>query len=72
MEPRSGEPLSKAQAARYLGVGGRTLRRLIAQGDLGDPLSREDLNAYLARVRVEPGSLGHLCLWERYAERVDR
>jgi hypothetical protein len=63
LAPQDDKPLSRAQAARYLGVGDRTLRRLIADGELGDPLRREGLDAYLAKVRVQPGSLAHLCMW---------
>lgn len=69
MAPQDDKPLSRAQAARYLGVGDRTLRRLIADGELGDPPRREDLDAYLNRIRVEPGSLAHLCMWDRYASK---
>ncbi len=64
----AGGPLSKAAAARYLGVGDRTLRRLVDEGVLAPGLRQGDLDAYLAAVRVEPGSLGHLCMWGRYAK----
>lgn len=62
------DPLSKAAAARYLGVSDRTLRRLVDEGMLAPDLCRRDLDAYLATIRVEPGSLGHLCMWDRYAK----
>ena len=64
-ETSDDELLSRAAAARYLGVGDRTLRRLIDDGVLAPELCRRDLDAYLATVRVAPGSLAHLCMWDR-------
>lgn len=61
------EWLGTTAAARYLGITPRTLYRLIDQGRvpayaLGRVyrLRRGDLDAYLASVRVVPGTLGHL------------
>lgn len=68
LAPGADDPLTKAAAARYLGVGDRTLRRLIEEGRVAPSLRPRDLDAYLAKVRVEPGSLGHLCMWDRYAK----
>lgn len=58
-------PLSKAAAARYLGVSDRAVQRLLDNGVLPPDLRQGNLDAYLATVRVEPGSLGHLCMWNR-------
>ena len=33
-------------------------------------LRRQDLDAYLAKVRVKPGSLAHLCMWDRYDKKA--
>ncbi len=65
-------PLSRAAAARYLGIGDRTLRRLLKEGVVAPDPRRQDLDAYLAKVRAEPGSLGHLCLWDRYRDPGDQ
>jgi excisionase family DNA binding protein len=55
------------QAAAYLGVTPRTLYRLIDQGDIPAyhmgrvfRLKQDDLDAFVERVRVAPGSLRHL------------
>lgn len=40
MAPRVDDPLSKAAAARYLGVGDRTLRRLVDEGKVAPQLRR--------------------------------
>ena len=61
-----GDSVSKAAAARYLGVSDRALQRLLDNGVLPPDLRQGNLDAYLATVRVEPGSLGHLCMWDRY------
>jgi hypothetical protein len=66
------ERLTRAEAAGYLGIGGRRLRRLIDEGQLVANPRRRDLEAYLAKVRIEPGSLGHLCMWDRYAKSGDQ
>lgn len=54
-------------AARYLGVALRTVYALIDDGAFPAyrhrrviRIRRRDLDEYLERVRVEPGSLGHL------------
>lgn len=64
------DTLSKAAAARYLGVGDRMLRRLIDEGKVAPGLRRQDLDAYLAKVRVKPGSLAHLCMWDRFDKKA--
>jgi excisionase family DNA binding protein len=55
------------QAAAYLGVTPRTLYRLIDHGDIPAyhmgrvfRLKQDDLDAFVERVRVAPGSLRHL------------
>ncbi len=54
-------------ASAYLGVGQRTLYRLIDQGHIPAyqmgrviRVRKEDLDAYLERARIEPGALRHL------------
>lgn len=64
-EASSDEPMNRAAAARYLGIGASTLRRLIKHGTITPEPRRSDLEAYLAEVKVQPGSLGHLCMWNR-------
>ena len=64
------DPLSKAAAARYLGVSDRALQRLLDNGMLPPDLCQGNLDAYLATVRVQPGSLGHLCMWNRYDKKT--
>ncbi len=61
------EWLGTTAAASYLGITPRTLYRLIDRGQLPAyalgrvyRVRRGDLDAYLASVRVVPGSLGHL------------
>ena len=53
--------------AKHLGIGLVTLYRILDQGDLAAykfgrviRLKRVDVDAYLERCRVQPGSLGHL------------
>ena len=70
MAPGADDPRSLAAAAKYLGVGDRTLRRLIDEGKVLPHLRRRDLDAYLAKVRVKPGSLAHLCMWDRYDKKA--
>lgn len=55
------------QAAAYLGVTPRTLYRLIDQGEIPGyymgrviRVQQEDLEAFLGRARITPGSLAHL------------
>ena len=55
------------QAASYLGLTPRTLYRLIDQGEIPAyhmgrviRLKQEDLDAFVERARVTPGSLRHL------------
>lgn len=64
-EAPSDEPMSKAAAARYLGIGISTLRRLIKDGTITPEPRRSDLDAYLAEAKVQPGTLAHLCMWDR-------
>ncbi len=59
--------LGTTAAADYLGITPRTLYRLIDRGAVPAyamgrvyRLRRPDLDAYLASVRVTPGTLGHL------------
>lgn len=59
--------LGTTAAARHLGITPRTLYRLIDHGEVPAyamgrvyRLRRRDLDAYLASVRVTPGTLGHL------------
>ena len=54
-------------ACSYLGVGLRKLYRLIDEGDISAyqmgrvlRLRQHDLDSYLERARVQPGSLRHL------------
>jgi len=54
-------------AAKYLGIGLVTLYRVLDQGELPAyklgrviRLQRVDVEAYLERCRVQPGSLSHL------------
>ncbi len=60
--------LSVRQVARALGVVSRTVYGLINAGQLPGyrigrviRVRRDDLDRYLESVRIEPGSLGHLC-----------
>ena len=55
------------QAASYLGVAPRTLYRLIDQGAIPAyhmgrviRVQQEDLDAFMERARIQPGSLRHL------------
>ncbi len=55
------------QAASYLGVTPRTLYRLIDQGDIPAyqmgrviRVKQEDLDVFVERARITPGSLRHL------------
>lgn len=59
--------LSTAQAARHLGVTPRTLYRFIDEDGLPAyrfgrviRLKASDVDAYIERCRIEPGSLDHL------------
>lgn len=59
--------LGTTAAARELGITPRTLYRLVDRGEIPAyamgrvyRLRRTDLDAYLASVRVVPGTLGHL------------
>ena len=59
--------LGTTAAAEYLGINARTIYRLIDLGDLvafkiGRVLriKQADLDAYLERVRVQPGTISHL------------
>jgi excisionase family DNA binding protein len=59
--------MSTAEAADYLGIGARTLYRLIDQGDLPAykvgrviRLQRSEVDRYIAHVRIKPGTLKHL------------
>lgn len=61
------EWLGTTAASHYLGITPRTLYRLIDRGQIPAyalgrvyRVRRGDLDAYLASVRVAPGSLGHL------------
>ncbi len=54
-------------ASAYLGIGQRSLYRLIDQGELPAyqmgrviRVKQEDLDAYLERARIAPGALRHL------------
>ena len=71
--------LSGEAAAAFLGITPRTLRRLLDAGDLKttrvgrrDLLERTELDGYLQRHRVAPGSLGHLSTSSRQARTDDR
>lgn len=55
------------QAATYLGITPRTLYRLIDQGEIPAyqmgrvfRVQQEDLDAFLLRTRITPGTLAHL------------
>lgn len=59
--------LSTAAAARRLGITPRTLYRFIDEGELPAyrfgrviRLKQSDVDAYIERCRIEPGSLDHL------------
>jgi len=59
--------LSTQQAARFLGITPRTLYRFIDEGDipayrLGRVIrvKKPDVEAFLERQRIEPGTLEHL------------
>lgn len=59
--------MSTAEAADVLGLRTRTLYRLIDEGQLPAyrfgrviRLRRSDLDAFIDRCRIEPGSLDHL------------
>jgi excisionase family DNA binding protein len=61
------EWMSTAEAARRLGLTTRTLYRLIDEGDLPAykfgrviRLQRDDVDAFIAGARIQPGSLEHL------------
>lgn len=59
--------LSTTEASRRMGIGLRTLYRMIDAGDLPAykfgrviRISEEDLDDYLQRCRISPGELSHL------------
>lgn len=59
--------LSTAAAARHLGITPRTLYRLIDEGEIAAykfgrviRLQEGDVNAFIERSRITPGSLEHL------------
>jgi len=59
--------LNTEEAARYLGVTTRTLYRFIDKGELAAfrfgrvfRLKRDDVDAFIEKCRVEPGTLSHL------------
>lgn len=59
--------LSSADAARSLGITTRTLYRFIDQGELAGyrfgrviRVRRSDIDAFIERSRIEPGTLEHL------------
>lgn len=59
--------LSTAAAARRLGITPRTLYRFIDEGDLTAyrfgrviRLKQDDVDTYIERCRIEPGTLEHL------------
>jgi len=59
--------LSTAAAARHLGITPRTLYRLIDEGEIAAykfgrviRLQEHDVNAFIERSRIVPGSLEHL------------
>jgi len=59
--------LSTAAAARRLGITPRTLYRFIDEGDVQAyrfgrviRLKQEDVDAYIERCKIEPGTLEHL------------
>lgn len=59
--------LSTAEASDRLGVTLRTLYRLVDEGRLPAykigrviRIKEDDVDAYLERARIQPGSLGHL------------
>lgn len=59
--------LSTAQAARALGITTRTLYRFVDDGSLPAykmgrviRIKRSDLDTFIERSRIEPGSLEHL------------
>jgi excisionase family DNA binding protein len=59
--------LGTAEAARYLGLTSRTLYRLIDEGQLPAykfgrviRLKQSDVDAFVERSRIAPGSLEHL------------
>lgn len=65
--PKTGDWLSTADAADALGITPRTLYRMIDNGDVAAfrfgrviRLRRVDVDAFIERSRVEPGSLRHL------------
>jgi excisionase family DNA binding protein len=59
--------MSTAEVADYLGIGARTLYRLIDQGELPAykfgrviRLQQREVDQYIARVRIQQGELKHL------------
>jgi excisionase family DNA binding protein len=59
--------MSTAEAARYLGITPRTLYRFIDQGDIGAyrfgrviRLKAEEVEGFVEKCRIEPGTLEHL------------
>jgi len=57
--------LSVDEAARYLNLPNRTIRRRISAGDfkaVGSPvrIRRQDLDDYIDQCRIKPGELVHL------------
>jgi len=53
------------EAARYLNLPNRTIRRRVAEGiceAVGSParVRRRDLDVYVAQCRIRPGELAHL------------
>jgi len=64
---RDGEWMGTKEAAAYLGVNLRTLYRFIDGGDLPAykfgrviRLRRDEIDAFIAKSRIQPGSLEHL------------
>lgn len=65
--PEDLEWMSTAEAAKHLGVTARTLYRFIDEGLIAGyrmgrviRLKRADVDIYIERCRIEPGSLAHL------------
>jgi len=59
--------MSTQEAARHLGITTRTLYRFVDEGDLPAyrigrvfRLKRSDVDAFIERSRIEPGTLEHL------------
>jgi excisionase family DNA binding protein len=66
--PAAPEWLSTKQAAAYLGIIPRTLYRLIDSGQLPAyrfgrviRLQRHQIDGFIESVRIQPGTLQHLC-----------